>query len=211
MFESLLETLASWIISIISSTGYAGIFILMAIESALIPLPSEITMPFAGSLVSSGRFGLIWVVLAGTLGNLGGSLLAYALGFWGQERIVRQVIRKYGKYILISEHEFDRAEKWFRKYGEAIVFSSRLMPVVRTFISLPAGIAKMNLTKFIIYTTMGSFLWSFLLTWIGMKLGENWKTLEVYFQKFDIFIVSFLGLGVFFYFIHKYRQIKKPQ
>jgi membrane protein DedA with SNARE-associated domain len=205
----MLETLASWIINIISSTGYAGIFALMAIESALIPLPSEVTMPFSGSLVALGKFELIWVAVAGALGNLVGSLLAYALGFWGQENVVRLVIRKYGKYLLISEHEFERAEKWFRKYGEIIVFSSRLMPVVRTFISLPAGIAKMNLGKFIVYTTIGSFLWSLFLAYIGMVLGQNWKILETYFRRFDILIGAVLILIIAFYFFHRYRQIKK--
>ncbi|MBI5465301.1 DedA family protein [Candidatus Gottesmanbacteria bacterium] len=206
MFESLLETLASWIINIISSTGYAGIFILMAIESALIPLPSEVTMPFSGSLVALGRFNLILVAIAGALGNLAGSLLAYALGFWGQENVVRLVIRKYGKYLLISEHEFERAEKWFRKYGEVIVFSSRLMPVVRTFISLPAGIVKMNLTKFIVYTTIGSFFWSLFLAYIGMVLGQNWKILETYFRRFDMAIIIGGVVLIGFYLYHKVKK-----
>ena len=205
----MLETIGGSIINIISSTGYVGIFILMAIESALIPLPSEVTMPFSGSLVALGRFNLILVAIAGALGNLAGSLAAYALGFWGQENVIRSVIKKYGKYVLISEHEFNRAEAWFRKYGEAIVFTSRLMPVVRTFISLPAGIAKMNLTRFILYTTIGSFIWSLLLTYIGMILGYNWKILEVYFRKFDLLIVFVLILTGVAYIFYKYRQIKK--
>ncbi|MBI4999894.1 DedA family protein [Candidatus Gottesmanbacteria bacterium] len=208
MLESLLETLASWIINIISSTGYAGIFILMAIESALIPLPSEVTMPFSGSLVALGRFNLILVAIAGALGNLAGSLLAYALGFWGQENVVRLVIRKYGKYLLISEHEFERAEKWFRKYGEVIVFSSRLMPVVRTFISLPAGIVKMNLTKFIVYTLIGSFFWSLFLAYIGMVLGQNWKILETYFRRFDMAIIIGGVVLIGFYLYHKVKKLE---
>lgn len=205
----MLETLGGAIIDIISSTGYAGIFVLMAIESALIPLPSEVTMPFSGSLVALGRFNLILVAMAGALGNLAGSLLVYALGFWGQENVVRVVIRKYGKYLLVSEHEFERAERWFLRYGEMIVFASRLMPVVRTFISLPAGIARMNLKKFVVYTTVGSFLWSLFLAYIGMVLGQNWKILEVYFHKFDILIVFVLILTAVSYLFHKYRQIKK--
>lgn len=208
MFENLLETLASWIITIISSTGYLGIFALMTVESALIPLPSEITMPFSGSLVALGRFNIWLVAVAGALGNLAGSLLAYALGFWGQENVVRVIIKKYGKYLLISEHEVEKAEKWFLKYGELIVFTSRLMPVIRTFISLPAGIAKMNLVKFIIYTTVGSFLWSLILAYIGMVMGQNWRYLEVYFQKFDILIFIVLVLGAGGYLFRKYRQLK---
>ncbi len=181
----------------------------MTLESALIPIPSEVTMPFSGSLAAQGRFGLLALALVGALGNLFGSLLAYALGFWGQENVVRVVIKKYGKYLLISEHEFDRAEKWFLKYGDIIIFLSRLLPVVRTFISLPAGIARMNLTKFIIYTVVGSFFWSLLLAYVGMTLGQNWQTLEVYFRRFDVVIVFVLILTATLYLFHKYRELKK--
>lgn len=205
----MLEFLGGIIISIISSTGYGGVFILMTLESALIPIPSEVTMPFSGSLAAQGRFGLLALALVGALGNLFGSLLAYALGFWGQENVVRVVIKKYGKYLLISEHEFDRAEKWFLKYGDIIIFLSRLLPVVRTFISLPAGIARMNLTKFIIYTVVGSFFWSLLLAYVGMTLGQNWQTLEVYFRRFDVVIVFVLILTATLYLFHKYRELKK--
>lgn len=204
----MLEFLGGFIVNIISTSGYFGIFILMAVESALIPLPSEVTMPFAGSLVASGRFNLLLVAISGALGNLGGSLLAYALGFWGQENVVRLVIKKYGRFLLISEHEFERTEKWFRQHGEIIVFLSRLAPVVRTFISLPAGIAKMNLSRFIIYTTAGSFIWSLLLAYIGMVLGNNWRVLEVYFHKFDVLIGLILVCTAAIYFFHKYRKIK---
>jgi len=181
----------------------------MTVESALIPLPSEVTMPFSGSLVAIGRFNLVMVAIAGALGNLAGSLVAYALGFWGQENVARLVIKKYGKYLLISEHEFERAEKWFRKYGEIIVFISRLMPVIRTFISLPAGIAKMNLTKFIIYTTVGSFLWSLFLAYIGMVFGQNWNVLGGYFHKFDLLIVFVMIITFGSYVYYKLRQLKK--
>lgn len=205
----MLELLAGFIINIISTSGYLGIFVLMAVESALIPLPSEVTMPFSGSLVALGKFNLIMTAIAGSLGNLAGSLAAYALGFWGQENVVRQVIKKYGRYFLISEHEFERAEKWFRKYGDAVVFASRLMPVIRTFISLPAGIAKMNLKKFIIYTTAGSFLWSLFLSYIGMVLGRNWNVLGGYFHKFDLLIVFIMVITVCSYIYYKLRRLQK--
>ncbi len=205
----MLEVLGGVIISIISSTGYLGVFLLMTVESALIPIPSEVTMPFSGSLISQGQFSLLMLAIVGALGNLTGSLLAYGLGFWGQENVVRVVIKKYGKYLLISEEEFDRAEKWFLKYGDIIVFTSRLMPVLRTFISLPAGIARMNLTKFIIYTVVGSFFWSLLLAYIGMALGQNWQSLEIYFRRFDLVIVFVLILTGAFYLFHKYKKLKK--
>lgn len=205
----MIEILGSTIINLISSTGYLGIFLLMTLESALIPIPSEVTMPFAGSLVSLGKFELIWVVIMGTLGNLAGSLLAYALGYWGQENIVRLVIRKYGKYFLLSEHEFEKSQKWFLKYGEIIIFSSRLMPVLRTFISLPAGIAKMKLSKFMLYTLAGCFLWSIFLAYIGLTLGQRWNILEVYFRKFDLIIFISFIIIIIFYFYHKLQKLKK--
>lgn len=185
----MLEVLGFWIIKVINLLGYPGVFILMVLESAGIPFPSFITMPFAGSLVNQKRFNFYLLVLLGTLGNLTGSLLAYWIGWWGQEAVVRKIIKKWGKYILFSESKFNKSEEWFRGHGQSVVFVARLIPVIRAFISLPAGIAKMNLTKFIIYTTTGSFLWSLFLTYIGMVLGNNWKAIEVYFHRFDLVII----------------------
>jgi len=195
----MIETLGSWIIQLISAFGYGGIFILMMLESALIPIPSEVTMPFSGSLVAAGTFTFWFVVAAGTFGNLAGSILAYWLGAWGQETVVRKVLRKYGKYVLISEREYEQSEHWFRKHGEHIVFVSRVLPVIRTFISLPAGIARMNLMKFCAYTAVGSFIWSYALTYIGVLMGNNWRALEGYFRKFDLLIVLAGLLTIFWY------------
>lgn len=178
----------------------------MAVESALIPIPSEITMPFSGFLVTSGKFNLILVVAAGTFGNLAGSIVAYYLGRWGQEAIVRKFIKNYGKYILISEHEYNRSEKWFRKYGEIIVFVSRLLPGIRTYISLPAGIAEMNFPKFIIYTTLGSLIWSLILTYIGIVLGQRWSTIGTYFHAFDAIIAAVIATVVIFFFYRKFHN-----
>lgn len=205
----MLEILASSIVDFIASFGYLAVFILMTLESALIPIPSEVTMPFAGFLVGVGKLNFWVVVLIGAVGNLVGSWAAYALGYWGQETVVRKVIKNYGKYLLITEHEFDKAEKWFRIHGSKIAFFSRLMPVVRTFISLPAGIARMNILKFSFYTLLGSLLWSAFLAWLGVVLGQNWHTLGTYFHKFDIVIVAG-GVGLAgFYVYHKLKKIKK--
>ncbi len=204
----MIEIIGSYIINFISTLGYFGIFILMTLESALIPIPSEITMPFSGSLVVTGQFSFWMVILAGTLGNLVGSLLAYWLGYWGQEKVVRKLIVKYGKYLLISEHEYDHSERWFRNHGELIVFLSRVMPVLRTFISLPAGVAKMNLVRFTFYTVIGSLIWAYVLTLIGVTLGNNWNTLEVYFRKFDLAIAIIFIIAVVWYIRHKWRQLK---
>jgi len=204
----MVEIVGSWIIQFISTLGYGGIFLLMTLESACIPIPSEVTMPFSGSLAAAGRFSFWVVIICGTVGNLVGSLLAYFLGILGQEAIIRKIIVKYGKYLLISEHEYDRSERWFRKHGEIIVLVSRILPIVRTFISLPAGVAKMNLTRFIIYTTAGSLIWSYILTVIGVILGNNWMTLQVYFHQFDLVIVIIFALGIFWYMRRKLKHFR---
>lgn len=202
-----MEILARWITDFITQVSYPGIFLLMLLESACIPIPSEITMPFSGFLTSKGLFDFWLVVLVGALGNLAGSWIAYFLGWWGESTVVRSLIRRWGKYILISEDEFNRAEKWFNRYGEAIVFFSRLLPVVRTFISLPAGIAKMNFLKFSGYTFLGSLLWSYALTKFGYSLGENWHVLEKYFRQFQFIIGGILFIIIFWYILRKIRKL----
>jgi membrane protein DedA with SNARE-associated domain len=195
MIARIIEFLASFIIAVISSGGYTGVIILMAIESACIPLPSEIIMPFSGYLVFRGEFGLVWVGLAGAFGCVVGSVPAYYLGLYGG----RPLIEKYGKYVLVSHHDLDIADRWFARYGDWAIFFSRLLPVVRTFISFPAGVAKMNVPRFIIYTFVGSFPWCLGLAYVGMKLGENWDTLGVYFHKLDIVIGILLAAGAAYY------------
>ena len=185
--------------NLISAYGVLAVFILMTFESALIPIPSEITMTFAGFLAGRGILDFWLVVFIGAFGNLAGSLLAYWLGYAKGEEWVRFAIRKWGKWLLLREEEFDRSKVWFKKYGQGIAFVSRLLPIVRTFISLPAGIAKMNLTYFSILTFIGSFIWSAFLAWLGLKLGQNWLSIEPYFRKFQIVIVGLGVLAVFFY------------
>jgi membrane protein DedA with SNARE-associated domain len=204
MIAWIIEILASFIIAVISSGGYTGVIILMAIESACIPLPSEIIMPFSGYLVFRGEFGLVWVGLAGAFGCVVGSVPAYYLGLYGG----RPLIEKYGKYVLVSHHDLDIADRWFARYGDWAIFFSRLLPVVRTFISFPAGVAKMNVPRFIIYTFVGSFPWCLGLAYIGMKLGENWDTLGVYFHKFDIVIGILLAAGAAYYI---WRHLKSQK
>lgn len=202
-----MELLLNWITNFISQVSYLGIFILMLLESACIPIPSEITMPFSGFLVSTGRFNFWLVVLAGTMGNLVGSWIAYWVGYWGEASVVRGLIRRFGKYVLVSEEEFDQAEIWFNRWGEAIVFFSRILPVIRTFISLPAGIAKMNFWKFSAYTFVGSLFWSYALTQIGFSMGENWDVLERYFRQFEFIIAGFLFAIIFWYALRKIRKL----
>lgn len=192
MIGKIIAILASFIIASISALGYAGIAAMMAIESACIPLPSEIIMPFSGYLVTQGRFTIMGTAIAGAIGCVVGSIVAYAAGRYGG----RQFIWKYGKYILISHHDVELADKWFTKHGQFVVFFSRLLPVIRTFISLPAGIAKMRFVPFVIYTFVGSLPWCYFLSYIGYRLGSNWDTLGVYFHKFDAAIGVFLLIGM---------------
>jgi membrane protein DedA with SNARE-associated domain len=158
----------------------------MAIESACIPLPSEVIMPFAGYLVSTGRFSLQAVAIAGAVGCLVGSYVAYFAGVHGG----RPFLERYGRYVLIPPHELEIADRFFARWGSAAVFFSRLLPVVRTFIALPAGIARMDLGRFSIYTLIGSYPWCLALAYAGMKLGQHWRDLAPYFHRFDT------GIGV---------------
>lgn len=202
----MLEVLSHFIIQFIHSTSYFGIFILMLLESALIPIPSEITMPFSGFLASQGVLNLWLIVIVGTVANLAGSLVAYGIGYFLEETVLLTLIKKYGKFILISEKEYNHATHWFQKYGDKIIFISRLLPAVRTVISLPAGVFRMDIKKFIIYTTVGCFIWSLFLTYIGFTLGANWRSLDVYYRKFEYAIVAVIIIALV-YFV--YRKMKK--
>jgi len=175
----------------------------MTAESALIPIPSEVTMPFAGYLASVGRFNILSIIFIGALANLFGSVLAYWLGYWGEDHVVRILIKKYGKYLLMTEHEYNRSENWFRKYGEKITFFSRILPIVRTFISLPAGVAKMNFWKFSFFTFFGSLIWLGLLAYVGFALGKNWHSISGYYWKFEYLIIFVILAAAIYYIIHK--------
>ncbi|MCE9633733.1 MAG: DedA family protein [Methylophilales bacterium] len=204
MIEKLITVLAVWIVGVISSLGYGGIVLLMAIESACIPLPSEIIMPFSGFLVFKGEMALWAVALAGAVGCVVGSIPAYYLGMFGG----RPLVEKYGKWVLISHRDLHLADRWFDRHGEVTIFIGRLLPVVRTFIAFPAGIARMNMLKFIAYTFTGSFIWCWLLAYAGMKAGENWEGLKVYFHQFHHVIVI-AGAGFVVWYIWRHFKATK--
>lgn len=204
----MLEQLTAFIIHFIQSTGYLGVFILMTLESALIPIPSEVTMPFAGFLVQQGKLNFWLVVLMGAFGNLVGSLIAYGIGFYLEEHIIIKLIKKYGKFVLLSVHEYERSVSLLKKYGDYVAFFSRMLPAVRTFISLPAGLSEMNIWKFSFYTFVGSFIWSFLLTYVGVYFGKEWHALEPLYRKFEILIFAIFLIGVLWYINHKLKIIK---
>ena len=200
--EVILVQLGQFVITVISGLGYAGVFLAMAIESACIPLPSEIILPFTGYMVFKGHFGLWQATLAATLGNLFGALVAYYVGVWGG----RPFLIKYGHYFFIKERELAWTERLFAKHGEMTVFVGRLLPVVRTFISLPAGIARMNPVKMALYTVLGALPWCFALILVGKKLGENWNGLKPLFHRLDIIIGGIIVLGLGYWLWHRMKR-----
>jgi membrane protein DedA with SNARE-associated domain len=201
MTEKILTQLFVFISSLIAATGYGGIVLLMAIESACIPLPSELIMPFAGYLVFTGKMKLVWAATAGALGCNLGSLVAYEIGCYGG----RPMVERYGRWILMGRRELDWADRFFERWGEMAVVIARLLPVIRTFIALPAGVARMPRGKFHIYTFLGSWPWCFGLAYLGMKLGENWRSLGQYLHKFDV-VIGVLLLGAFVWFVWSHWQ-----
>src|SRR3989344_2560946 len=208
--HAIIETLTGFIIQFIEATSYFGIFILMTLESALIPIPSEITMPFSGYLVNQGELNFWLVVLVGAFANLVGSLIAYYIGYFLEETVIIGWIRKYGKILLITVDDYEKSRKWFLKYGNSIVFFSRLLPGIRTFISLPAGLAEMNIWKFSIYTFLGSLIWSAFLVYIGVYFGENWQSIEPLYRKFEFLIAGAGILFILWYINHKLKLVKLP-
>jgi membrane protein DedA with SNARE-associated domain len=199
-----LKPLVEFIMSFIAQLGYTGIFFLMILESALIPIPSEIIMPFSGFLSSTGRLDPLLVTLSGSLGNLVGSVLTYYLGI----KAGRKFILKYGRYIFFKKEHLDSTENLFEKYGDRISFAGRLLPGIRTYVSLPAGIGKTNFTKFVAYTFAGSLIWNSMLTYVGMSLGSNWKNIDKYSAYLDV--AALLAVAVFvIWFVYKTKRKSK--
>lgn len=208
MFEKILATLATFTIWIISSGGYVGIALLMAIESACIPLPSEIIMPFAGYLVSVGRFNLYWAATAGAIGCNIGSIVAYEIG----KRGGRPLAERWGRYVLIGPGELDTADRFFARFGGVAVLIGRLLPVIRSFIAFPAGVARMPLIPFHLYTFLGSWPWCFGLAWVGMTLGDKWNSdprIKAAFHSADLVIGIVLIAAIGFYIWHRVRGLKR--
>ncbi len=173
------------------SLGYTGIVVLMAIESACIPLPSELIMPFAGYMTHKGHFTLFWSGIAGAFGCVVGSLVAYYVGLYGG----RPLAERYGRWVFFSRRDLERADAWFARYGLWAAFLSRLMPIVRTFISFPAGIARVPVVPFSVLTFVGSFPWCLLLAWAGQKLADNWHSIKDYFHGADVVIGALIVVG----------------
>ncbi|MGN6154389.1 MAG: DedA family protein [Sphingomicrobium sp.] len=202
MIERVITFLAGWIVAVISAGGYVGVALLMAIESACIPLPSEVIMPFAGYLVSTGRFTLIGAATAGAIGCNLGSTVAYYVAVYGG----RPAIERWGRYILIRHSDLERAERLFARYGSIMVFVGRLLPVIRTFIAFPAGLARMRMLPFQVYTFVGSWIWCYVLAQIGYTLGDRWNSdpqLRKIFHSLDaVIVLIFVAAAAWFIWSH---------
>ncbi len=202
---SILAIISNLIVQIISTLGYAGVGFLMALQTIAIPIPSEVILPFAGYLVFVGRFNLWLVALAGALGSCVGATAAYYIGKKGG----RPLVEKYGKYILLSHHDLAITESFFAKHGSKAAFFGMMLPVFRSFIAFPAGLARLPLKKFLLYVFLGSFVWSLLLAYLGMKLGENWDALREKFKSFDYAIIGLIVLaGAWWVYRHLKNRVK---
>lgn len=190
---------------IISAMGYPGITFVMLIENLFPPIPSEVVMPFAGFLVVDGRFSLLGIVLAGTIGSVLGALVIYYVGVWANERLIRRFIRRWGKFFLLSEDDIDRALNVFDRYGEIIIFVGRLIPIIRSLISLPAGMNRMSLPRFLAFTALGSLIWNTVLGVAGYVLGANWQRIleitdqyeKVWLALMAIAVIAFFGKRIY--------------
>jgi membrane protein DedA with SNARE-associated domain len=195
----LFEFIVEIITAAMSTGGYPVLFILMALESMIAPIPSEAVMPFAGFLAANGRFSFLGVVIVSGLASVFGSLISYWMGIFGGRRF----ILRFGKYLLLDEEHLEWTEKWFKKAGEKTIFISRFIPVVRHLISIPAGIGKMNLKRFILYTFVGATMWNAFLAWLGLLLKERWEVIHHYSSQIDIVIVVLLIIFIA-YFVHRH-------
>jgi len=207
LIEGLIAKLGLFVISVISTLGYFGVMMLMAVESACIPLPSEVIMPFSGYLVHTGQFNLWLLAFMGALGCNLGSLVAYDIGYHGG----RPLVERFGSYIFLNQHDLDLTDRFFARFGDVTVLISRMLPVVRTFIALPAGIARMPRSRFHLYTFIGSFPWCLGLAYLGMKAGEHWNYLGKYFHQFDKVIGAIILIGViWFVWSHWQHRVRTP-
>ena len=194
-FSIIINYIGQLAINIIQAMGYFGLVILMALESMVVPLPAELVMPFAGFLASQGKFSFLYVVIFSTLGSIIGSLISYYMGKYGGEPLVA----KFGRYVFLDIHDLEKTKKWFQKRGEITIFISRFIPVVRHLISIPAGIGRMNIIKFSLYTIFGAGLWNAFLTYLGYILGENWESVRGYSEYISITVAVLLVIACVFF------------
>ena len=204
----LFERLSEFFTGIIASTGYLGVFVLMTLESMVAPVPSELVMPFAGFLVADGKLNLWLVIIVSSLASLTGSLISYAVAYFGE----KELIHKFGKFVFLDNDELGWTEQWFQKRGSITILISRFIPVIRHLISIPAGLGRMNLRRFIIFTAVGAAAWNTFLLWVGMQLRERWEIVHKYSNQLDVAMVILVVVaGVYYVYRHVKRHRKAIQ
>ena len=201
LFGSITDPLVQFAVDVIDKMGLIGVFLLMTGESALLPIPSEGTMLFAGFNVANGEYSLFVVTAVGVAANVVGSWIAYAVGYFGRV----DLLEKHGRKVLIKPHHLHKADDWFERYGDATVFFSRMLPIVRTFISLPAGVAKMPFVRFTVFTTLGCIPWVFMIAFIGKEAGDNWESWKEHLHYVDYAVIAAIGIGIVWLFV-RYRR-----
>lgn len=206
--SSLLGDFASWATDVIESLGYWGLAFLVALENVFPPIPSEIVLPMAGFLTGDGRMNFFLAVFAATVGSVAGALILYAAGYWFGERRVRSMIRRWGKWLGFKESDVDKANGWFDRYGGIAVMLCRVVPIVRSLISIPAGLRKMPMAKFVLYTAMGSLVWNTVLISAGWMLGDNWEEVEQYVGILQYLVIAAVLIAAAFWV---WNRIVKPR
>ena len=206
--QELLEIVNAWILNPILTLGYPGLGLVMFLENVFPPIPSEIILPLAGSLTLNGDFSLAGITLVGMSGSVAGAWVFYGIGYWLDEKRVRFLIQKYGKWLLLSTNDLDRALAWFQRYGYWVVFFGRMIPMVRSLISVPAGLSRMSWAKFTLFTALGTACWSFLLAFAGQTLGKNWGQVGEYLAHYETVVWIVLGVGIIAFAIKKLNPIK---
>lgn len=207
----LLEQIRLIIEQTIMTLGYPGIAVVMFAENVFPPIPSELVMPFAGFMIAHDRLNFIGVVLAGTLGSVLGAVVLYYVGYWAEDHVVRGFIQRFGKFFLISEEDHNRALKFFDQHGEAVVFFGRLFPLIRSLISIPAGMDRMPMGKFLLFTTIGSAIWNSTLTYGGMLLGDHWERIMEFVGQYEKITLLLVGLGVAAFIVMRFMELRRSQ
>ena len=205
----LIDTVVVWAQSVVSTMGYPGLVLVMFLENVFPPIPSEVILPLAGSLALEGRFTLLGVTIVGSIGSVAGAAVFYAVGYMFGEQRVRVLLQRFGRWFMLSEADFDRALEWFDRYGERVIFFGRMVPIVRSLISVPAGIAGMNLPVFGAYTAVGTAMWSFLLAFAGYLLGKSWALVSKWVSRYEKVALVILVLVVVVFFARRILQRRR--
>jgi membrane protein DedA with SNARE-associated domain len=206
--SGILESIAAWVRDIIEALGYPGIVLVMALENIFPPIPSELVMPLAGFMASDGAFNIVAVVIAGTIGSLIGALALYYVGVWADESLIRRALRRWGRLLLTSEDDLDTALAYFERHGHAVIFFGRLIPVIRSLISIPAGMCRMSLPRFLFYSLIGTALWSSALSYAGWALGENYDRVAGWIERYQTIVIALIAIALAFFV---YRRAIRPR